>query len=169
MTASVLRPSLALQPASHTQLQSGIVRLADMVAATLGPLRGPVYSYDGTRNRVEPLDDTASTLRRILSLGQPDLDVGAMLVRHMAWRLEQRVGDGGATAVLLLRALVDEGLRQVAAGTNAMRLIQGVRQAAAVVETALRAQAVPIDDERRLAEVARTLTHDDPWPQCSAN
>ena len=38
-----------------------------------------------------------------------------MLVRHMAWRLEQRVGDGGATAVLLLRALVDEGLRQVTA------------------------------------------------------
>ncbi len=132
-----------------------------MVAATLGPLRGPVYSYDGTRRRVEVLDDTATTLRRILGLGRPDLDVGAMLVRHMAWRLEQRVGDGGATAVLLLRALVDEGLRQVTAGANAMRLIQGVRQAAEVVEAALRAQALPIDDERRLAEVARTLTHDD--------
>ena len=132
-----------------------------MVAATLGPLRGPVYSYDGTRRRVEVLDDTATTLRRILGLGRPDLDVGAMLVRHMAWRLEQRVGDGGATAVLLLRALVNEGLRQVTAGANAMRLIQGVRQGAEVVEAALRAQAMPIDDERRLAEVARTLTHDD--------
>lgn len=161
MTASVVRPSLALHPASRTQLQAGITLLADMVAATLGPMRGPVYSYDATRRRVEALDDTATALRRILGLGRPDLDVGAMLVRQMAWRLEQRVGDGGATAVVLLRALVDEGQRQVTAGANAMRLIQGVRRAADVVEVALRAQAVAINDERRLAEVARALTHDD--------
>jgi chaperonin GroEL len=134
MTVSVVRPSLALHPASRTQLQAGITLLADMVAATLGPMRGPVYSYDATRRRVEALDDTATALRRILGLGRPDLDVGAMLVRQMAWRLEQRVGDGGATAVVLLRALVDEGQRQVTAGANAMRLIQGVRRAADVGE-----------------------------------
>ncbi len=98
--------------------------------STLGPTGGPVMSYDATRHKVEVLDDAATTLRRILGLGRPDLDVGAMLLRGVVWRLEQQVGDGGATAVVLLRALVEEGMRQVTAGANAMRLIEGMRRGA---------------------------------------
>jgi len=135
--------------------------LADMVAATLGPHRGPVLHYEGTRRIVEALDDAATALRRIISLGRPDLDVGAMLARHVIWRLEQQVGDGGATALVLMRALVDEGARQISAGFNAMRLTEGMRRGAAVAVEALRRQSQRIDGERNLAAVARTIVQDD--------
>ncbi len=135
--------------------------LADMVAATLGPSRGPVLNYEGTRRIVEALDDAATALRRIISLGRPDLDVGAMLARHVIWRLEQQVGDGGATALVLMRALVDEGVRQISAGFNAMRLTEGMRRGAVVAVEALRRQSVQVDGERNLAVVARTVVQDD--------
>ena len=105
-SSGVTRPTLAFKPAARAQFLAGILALADRLALTLGPTGGPVMSYDATRHKVEALDDAATTLRRILGLGRPDLDVGAMLLRGVIWRLEQQVGDGGATAVVLLRALV---------------------------------------------------------------
>jgi chaperonin GroEL len=138
-----------------------MVTLADMLAPTLGPTGGPVLNFDAARRKVEVLDDAATTLRRILGLGSPDLDVGAMLLRSTVWRLEQQVGDGGATAVVLLRALVDEGMRQITAGANAMRLNDGIRRGAAVAVASLRTQSLPITGERSLAAVARTVMQDD--------
>lgn len=138
-----------------------MVKLADMLAPTLGPTGGPVMSFDAARRKVEVLDDAATTLRRILGLGSPDLDIGAMLLRSTVWRLEQQVGDGGATAVVLLRALVEEGMRQIAAGANAMRLNDGIRRAADVAVAALRRQSRPVTGERSLAAVARTVMQDD--------
>lgn len=132
-----------------------------MLATTLGPNGGPVLSYDGTRRKVEVIDDAATTLRRIISLGRPDLDVGAMLARGVIWRLEQQVGDGGTTAIVLMRALVDEGMRQVTASANAMRLIEGMRRGTAIAIEALRAQSRPVTGERSLASVARTVMQDD--------
>lgn len=132
-----------------------------MLAATLGPFGGPVMSFDDTRRKVEALDDAATVLRRILGLGSPDLDVGAMLLRGVIWRLEQQVGDGGATAVVLLRDLVAEGMRQITAGANAMRLIDGLRRGADIAAVALRTQSHRVTGERGLASVARTVMQDD--------
>lgn len=155
------RPGIAFQPDAGNQFFAGIVALADMLASSLGPSGGPVLSYDSTRRKVEAIGDAATTLRRIISLGKPDLDVGAMLARGMIWRLEQQVGDGGTTAILLMRALVEEGMRQIAAGVNAMRLIEGIRSGAAVASDALRAQSMSVTGERSLAAVARTVMQDD--------
>lgn len=157
----VTRPSVVGQPAAHTQFLSGMTLLTEMLAATLGPSGGPVASYDKERRAVETLDDAATALRRIISLGRPDLDVGAMLVRSAIWRLEQRAGDGGAAAAVLLHALVANGVRQVVAGANAMRLAEGMRRGLDVALGALRAQAEPAGDEQRLALLARSLMRDD--------
>lgn len=135
--------------------------LADMLALTLGPTGGPVMSFDATRRKVEVIGDAATTLRRVLGLGSPDLDVGAMLLRSTVWRLEQQIGDGGATAAVLLRTLVEEGMRQITAGANAMRLNDGLRRGAATALAALRAQSRPVMGERSLAAVARTVLQDD--------
>ena len=120
-----------------------------------------MLSYDGTRRKVEVIGDAATTLRRIISLGKPDLDVGAMLARGVIWRLEQQVGDGGTTAIVLMRALVEEGMRQITAGANAMRLIEGMRRGAVVATDALRTQSIHVAGERSLAAVARTVMQDD--------
>lgn len=160
-TSVVTRPGIAFQPEAGNQFYAGIVALADMLASSLGPSGGPVLSYDGTRRKVEVIGDAATTLRRIISLGKPDLDVGAMLARGVIWRLEQQVGDGGTTAIILMRALVEDGMRQITAGANAMRLIEGMRRGAAVAVDALRAQSMSVNGERSLAAVARTVMQDD--------
>ena len=158
---AVTRPGISFQPEARNQFYAGIIALADMLATTLGPNGGPVISYDSTRKKAEALGDTATALRRIISLGRPDLDVGAMLLRGVIWQLEQRVGDGGATAAVLLRALVDEGMRQVTAGANAMRLNEGIRRGASTALASLRGQAHAVSDERSLALVARSIVQDD--------
>lgn len=150
---AVIRPSLTFQPDTREQFLAGIGALADMLAFTLGPTGGPVMSYDATRHKVEALDDAATTLRRILGLGRPDLDAGAMLLRGVIWRLDtgrRRRDDGDRAAVLP----VEEGMRQVTAGANAMRLNEGMRRGAALAIDALRTQSRPVAGERDLAAVA---------------
>ena len=61
-----------------------------------------------------------------------------------------------------MRALFNEGVRQIAAGANAMQLTRGMRQAADLVIDGLRAQARPIAGEDELAAVARTITQEAP-------
>lgn len=135
--------------------------MADVLAPTLGPAGTPVVVQGNTRNRMDLLDDAATVARRILSLGDPRLDVGAMIVRNVVWRVSQRAGDGGATAAVLMRSILEGGQRQIAAGANAMQLVRGIRLGLDAAVTALLAQAQPCGDETQLAAAARTVTRDE--------
>ena len=139
----------------------GITRMADVLAPTLGPAGTPVVVEGNTRSHLDLLDDAATVARRIISLGDPRLDVGAMMVRNVVWRVSQRAGDGGAMAAVLMRAILEGGLRQVTAGANAMQLVRGIRLGMDTAVAALTAQARPCGDESQLAAAARTVTRDD--------
>ncbi|MEZ4580758.1 MAG: TCP-1/cpn60 chaperonin family protein [Caldilineaceae bacterium] len=156
------RPQVVGQPTTYKQIQRGINVVVDLLAPTLGPTGGNIVSQTDRSERYELLTDSAVALRRVISLGSPQLDIGAMTVRSMVWRVGQRAGDGGATTAVLMRALFNEGVRQIAAGANAMQLTRGMRQAADLVIDGLRAQARPIAGEDELAAVARTITQEAP-------
>lgn len=153
-------PQVAGQEQARRQLQQGVTRMADVLAPTLGPAGTPVFVEGNTRGHIDLLDDAATVARRIVSLGDPRLDVGAMIVRNVVWRVAQRAGDGGATAAVLLRAILDGGLRQVTAGANAMQLAAGVRLGVEAATAALLAQAQPCGGETQLAAAARIVTRD---------
>ncbi|MFN8470075.1 MAG: TCP-1/cpn60 chaperonin family protein [Caldilineaceae bacterium] len=154
-------PHVATQVQARQHLQMGITRMADALAPTLGPAGTPVVVEGNVRNKVELIDDAATVARRIISLGDPRLDIGAMIVRNVVWRVSQRAGDGGATAAVLLNAILQGGLRQITAGANAMQLVRGIRLGMEVATGALLAQARPCGDESQLAAAARTVTRDD--------
>ena len=154
-------PNVATQVQARRHLQLGIARMSDALAPTLGPAGTPVLVEGNVRNKVDLIDDAATVARRILSLGDPRLDIGAMIVRNVVWRVSQRAGDGGATAAVLLNAILQGGQRQITAGANAMQLVRGVRLGMEVATTALLAQARPCGDETQLAAAARTVTRDD--------
>ena len=154
-------PYVATQVQARRHLQIGIARMADALAPTLGPAGTPVVVEGNTRNRYDLIDDAATVARRIISLGDPRLDVGAMIVRNVVWRVSQRAGDGGATAAVLLNAILQGGQRQITAGANAMQLVRGIRLGMDVATDALLAQARPCGDESQLAAAARTVTRDD--------
>jgi chaperonin GroEL len=139
----------------------GITRMADVLAPTLGPAGTPVVVEGNSRNRLDLLDDAATVARRIISLGDPRLDTGAMMVRSVVWRVSQRAGDGGATAAVLMRAILEGGLRQIAGGANAMQLVRGIRLGLETAVATVVAQAQPCGDESQLAAAARTVTRDD--------
>ena len=159
--ANTNTPHVATQVQARQHLQMGIKRMADALAPTLGPAGTPVVVEGNVRNKVELIDDAATVARRIISLGDPRLDVGAMIVRSVVWRVSQRAGDGGATAAVLLNAILQGGLRQITAGANAMQLVRGIRLGMDVATGALLAQAWPCGDETQLAAAARTVTRDD--------
>ena len=156
------RPQVVGQPSTSEQFQTGINTIADLLAPTLGPTGGHVASQrDSTSNPVELLDDAATIVRRILSFGTPQKDIGAMVMRNLVWRMSQEAGDGGATAAILARAFYNEGLKLVAAGANSVQLERGLKHGISIAVDAIRAQSTPVRDEDTLASVARTITKED--------
>ena len=155
------RPQVVGLPDSQRHISFGINAIANLLAPTLGPIGGHVASGQDTGNRVELIDDAATIVRRIISLGSAQRDVGAMLMRSMIWRVGQRAGDGGATAAVLARAIYCDGIRMITAGVNATRLARGIEKGVRIASEALRAQTNAIVSEDELAALARTITKDD--------
>jgi chaperonin GroEL len=135
--------------------------MADLLALTLGPIAGYVVNEGSTKNRPELLDDSAVIARRILSLECAEEDVGAMLMRHLVWRVGEEAGDGGATAAVLARAIYKDALRLVTAGASPVMVEKGIKKAAEVVVEALRQQACAISNETQLAAIARMVVGED--------
>jgi chaperonin GroEL len=154
------KPKVVEQPYTTQHLTKGINALADLLAPTIGPIGGLVANQRDFQRKPELLDDSATTVRRILNLGDPNADVGAMLMRSMVWRVVQRAGDGGATAALITRAIYQEAVRMIAAGANAMRLAKGVNLGVEATIKSLQAQARSVSHENDLANVALTVIRD---------
>ncbi len=142
-------------------MRAGLNIIADLLAPTLGPTGGFVVSESERSSKYEFLSDSSVAVRRIISLGDPKLDVGAMAMRNIIWRIGQRAGDGGATTAVLTRAIFNEGTRLLASGVNAMQLSRGLSHASELALEALQAQSRPVQSEDELAAVARTITNDD--------
>lgn len=156
------RPQVVGQPASQQHFKSGINSISDLLAPTLGPTGGVVVNQSETRSTPELLADSATIVRRILSLGDPRLDVGAMLMRHLIWRIGERIGDGGATTAVLTRAIFNDAHRLITAGVNPMMLSRGIKAATAAVLAALAEQERAVTSEDELAAVALTVTKERP-------
>jgi len=154
------KPKVVQQPNTTKHLTKGINAMADLLAPTLGPIGGLVANQRDFQRKPELLDDSATAVRRILNLGDPRADVGAMMMRSMVWRVVQRAGDGGATAALISRAIYQDANRMIAGGANAMRLAKGVNLGVEAAINSLKAQARKVTHENDLAKVALTVIRD---------
>ena len=148
------KPKVIGQPKTTEHFTLGINVMADLLPRRWGRLAVSSPASDVT-NKPELLDDR---LRRYAASqsGRP-MDVGAMLMRSMVWRVVQRAGDGGATAAVLARAMYREAMRMAAAGINVMRMSKGVNLGVERAIAALQAQARPVTGENELAHVALTV------------
>jgi chaperonin GroEL len=131
--------------------------MAELLALTLGPTKGTILSQ---RYQSEPeiLEDAATMARRILSLRHRADSAGAMMVRHLAWRVHQRAGDGSATAAVLARAILREATRFIQAGGNPMLVRDGIEKGLRVAVDALEVMAQDVVGEEALSQVAESLT-----------
>ncbi len=147
---------------AQRHLLAGIDALADVLAVTLGPVGRNVVVENELTHQPEVLESAAEIARRLTSLSASHQNTGAMLLRHLVWRVVRHAGDGGATAAVFARALYQDALRLVAAGMDPLRLCAGMEQASAAVQSALRDQARPVATEDDLALLALSLVDDQP-------
>ncbi|MGI8687080.1 MAG: chaperonin GroEL, partial [Thermomicrobiales bacterium] len=95
--------------------------------------------------------NAATIMRRTIQIGDPFADMGAMLVRHLAWTVFARVGDGTATAVTLAHAILHAAAPALGAGADPVATRRGVERGLAVAVQELRYQARPVESAAELA------------------
>lgn len=160
LRAAPTRPSSSIARIEALALLTrGVESLASPLALTLGPRNGFIIN-ERSRNECEVLTDSSTIARRVIGLPGRGNNLGAMMLRKMALELHERLGDGIATATVMVRAMLREAHRLIAAGANPAQVAQGIRLAVAVVQKALEAQARPLADLDDLFALALGATGD---------
>ena len=155
-------PRLAFEPESRRALHKGFDKLARMMTVALGP-RGRMVAVnrDNPRRAPELLNDGALIARRFTGFSNRFETMGAFLARHIAWQVEEAVGDGATTAVVIAQAVINEANRYVAGGYNPMRIRLGMERALRVVLTELARQARPLENSAQIRALATSITGDE--------
>src|SRR5919199_3556337 len=156
-----LIPGVVFQPRAYQGLQKGINQMVNLVRPTLGPRPRTVAVENVSREKMpEVLDNAGVITRRIIQLADRDADMGAMLIRHLLWRLHEEVGDGTATAAVLFQAVFNRGARYIASGGNAMHLRRNLECGMREILDELSHMTVHLEGKENLAHVAESLCFD---------
>lgn len=147
---------------ARAALVSGLVTMASLVQPTLGPTaRTVAISPIAGADPPEILDNAATITRRTIAIEGSFENMGAMLLRHLVWRVHEEVGDGGATAAVFARRLIEAAVNYVGAGGDPLAVRRGIERAAAVAIAELECLAKPIELPREIAAVIAGSIHDD--------
>src|SRR5213592_4531527 len=144
---------------ARRSLKKGIDILAVAVKSTLGPkgrnvaldkkFGAPTVTHDGV------------TVAKEISLENPFENIGAQLLKEAATKTNDVAGDGTTTATVLAQAIVNEGLKNLAAGANPMQLKHGIEKATAAVVEYIRSEAVPVETKKDIAQIASISAADE--------
>ncbi len=143
---------LQFKEEARDSLRQGIDILAQAVKTTLGPkgrnvaldkkFGTPTVSHDGV------------TVAKEIDLEDPFVNMGAQLLKEAATKTNDVAGDGTTTATVLAQAIVNEGLRNVAAGANPMLLKRGLDRAVVNVVESIKSLAIPVKGKEDIAHIA---------------
>ena len=133
-------------------LKSGIDKVADAVKITLGP-RGRNVVLDRGYGAPMITNDGVSIAKDI-TLSNKFENMGAEIIKEVATKTNEVAGDGTTTAVVLMQAIVSEGMKQTTMGVNAMGIKLGIDDAKNAVVDALKKLAKPIKSKEEIMQVA---------------
>ncbi|MEH2374665.1 chaperonin GroEL [Nostoc sp.] len=132
-------------------LERGIDILAEAVAVTLGP-KGRNVVLEKKFGAPQIVNDGV-TIAKEIELEDHIENTGVALIRQAASKTNDAAGDGTTTATVLAHAIVKEGLRNVAAGANAISLKRGIDKATAFLVEKIKEHARPVEDSKSIAQV----------------
>ena len=144
---------------ARTKLAKGVNTLADAVTTTLGP-KGRYVALQRSYGAPTITNDGVSVAKEI-ELKDPIENMGAQLVKEVATKTNDTVGDGTTTATLLAQVIVNEGLRNVAAGANPIAIRRGIDKAVDAVVDEMKNSAMEISTKQQIASVG-TISAGDP-------
>lgn len=140
-------------------LETGVNKLADTVKVTLGPkgrnvildkkFGSPLITNDGV------------TIAKEIELEDAYENMGAQLVKEVATKTNDVAGDGTTTATLLAQAIIREGLKNVAAGSNPILIRKGIQKAVDVAVEGLKENSRPIESKESISQVAAISAGDE--------
>ena len=143
---------IAFNEEARRSLERGMNTLADAVKVTLGP-RGRNVVLEKKWGAPTITNDGVSIAKEI-ELEDPWEKIGADLVKEVAKKTDDVAGDGTTTATVLAQAMVREGLRNVAAGSNPMSLKRGIEKAVEVISDELLKMAKPVETREQISATA---------------
>ncbi|PJI93992.1 chaperonin GroEL [Luteimicrobium subarcticum] len=143
---------IAFDEEARRSMERGLNQLADTVKVTLGP-KGRNVVLDKKWGAPTITNDGVSIAKEI-ELDDPYERIGAELVKEVAKKTDDVAGDGTTTATVLAQALVREGLRNVAAGSNPIALKKGIEKAVEAVTEQLLNSAKEIETKEEIAATA---------------
>ena len=138
---------------------AGINVLADAVAVTLGPKGRNVViakSYGDPK-----ITKDGVTVAKEIKLQDPNMDIGAQLIKSVASKTADIAGDGTTTSTVLARSIAIEGNKYVAAGMNPMDLKRGIDKAVEVVVDAIKQKSKKISGQNEVAQVGTISANND--------
>ena len=144
---------------ARAKLAKGVNTLADAVTVTMGP-KGRYVALQRTFGAPTITNDGVSVAKKI-ELEDNIENMGAQLVKEVATKTNDTVGDGTTTATLLAQAIVNDGLRNVAAGANPLAIRRGIDKAVNAAVAEMKKQAKPVETKEQIASVG-TISAGDP-------
>ncbi|WP_462156522.1 chaperonin GroEL [Pseudoalteromonas sp. GB56] len=144
---------------ARVKMLKGVNVLADAVKVTLGP-KGRNVVLDKSFGAPTITKDGVSVAKEI-ELEDKFENMGAQMVKEVASKANDAAGDGTTTATVLAQAIVNEGLKAVAAGMNPMDLKRGIDKAVIAAVEELKALSVPCSDTKAIAQVGTISANSD--------
>jgi len=140
-------------------LKRGVDQLADAVKVTLGP-KGRNVVLDKKFGSPTITNDGV-TIARDIELPDPFENMGAQLVKEVATKTNDVAGDGTTTATVLAQAMIQEGMRNVAAGANPMILKKGIETAVKTLVEEIKKRSIKVSGKAEIAQVASVSAADE--------
>src|SRR5512136_468238 len=149
---------LVFSDEARRNLKVGVDTLAEAVKTTLGP-KGRNVALD-KKWGAPTITHDGVTVAKEIELQEPFQNMGAQLLKEAATKTNDIAGDGTTTATVLAQAIVNEGLKNVAAGANPMLLKRGIEKGVAALSANVKAQAIAITTKEEIAAVAAISAQD---------
>ncbi|MBP3874334.1 MAG: chaperonin GroEL [Lachnospiraceae bacterium] len=144
---------------ARVALAEGVNKLADTVKITLGP-KGRNVVLDKTYGAPTITNDGV-TIAKEIELEDAFENMGAQLVKEVATKTNDVAGDGTTTATVLAQAMINEGMKNLAAGANPIVLRKGMKKATDIAVEAIQAMSTPVQGKNHIEKVATVSSGDE--------
>ena len=152
---------------ARTALEAGVNKLANAVKVTIGP-KGRNVVLDKTYGAPLITNDGV-TIAKEIELEDAFENMGAQLVKEVATKTNDVAGDGTTTATVLAQAMINEGMKNLAAGANPIVLRKGMKKATECAIEAITAMSLEVTDKEQIARVAAISAGDNEIGQLVAD
>jgi len=158
---------LLFNEAARAAVKKGVDKLANAVKVSLGPKGRNVVLDKGFGSPT--ITNDGVTIAKEIDLEDKFENVGAQLIKEVAEKTNDVAGDGTTTATVLAQAIIEEGLKNVAAGTDPIALRSGMNKAVAAAIVGLKKITKPVKGNKEVAQVATISSLDDQVGQMIAD